>query len=124
MKSAALMFRNGIYKICYGLPSDTGGLEEHALAVLRDGKLIGSDRHGSVFVGEPVCSTGPLESFRIQLTIPPGGELITGYRAGPQGSILSLRGQFDPTLNIQTSRVDVAGGQVELRVAYLGPLPE
>lgn len=118
------MFRNGIYKISYGLPSDEAGLEENAIAVLRAGRLIGSDRHGAVFTGEPMCCTGPLETIRIQLTLPPGAELVTGYKAGPLGSILNLRGQFDPALNVQTAMIEVAGQKIEVNVAYLGPVPE
>ena len=60
------MFRNGIYKISYGLLSDGTEATEHAIAVLRGGRLIGSDRHGAVFNGEPLCSAGPLENIRIQ----------------------------------------------------------
>ena len=44
-----LMFRNGVYKVCYRSPLDEPGFHDHALAVMRDGKIIGSDRMGGVF---------------------------------------------------------------------------
>lgn len=122
------MFRNGIYKITYGEPASGSTAEwssrDHALAVMREGKLIGADRYGAVFVGEPVLSSGPLEAIRIQLTIPPGGELVNGFRAGPQGASMTLRSQFDPAKDDQSTIVDFAGADVALRVQYLGPLPE
>jgi hypothetical protein len=118
------MFRNGIYKVCYGPASIDDGPLEDALAVMRNGRLIGSDRHGCVFVGEPMCGVGPHETIRIQLTIPPGGELVTGFRAGQHGATLHLRGQFDPTLNVQTSMIDIEGERIALHVSYLGPLPD
>ena len=122
------MFRNGIYKISYCQPvADRDidwSLSEHALAVMRESKLIGADRHGAVFVGEPIHSSEALETIRVQLTVPPGGELVNGARVGPQGASITLRGQFDPTLVIQTTHIDLEGVNIALCVQYLGPLPE
>jgi hypothetical protein len=122
------MFRNGIYKIDYRNPLEDGGACDDALVVVRDGKIIGADRHGGIYTGEPRCfaasKNGPEESIALQLTAPPGGELINGITAGPAGASFELTGRFDPALDRQTTVIDVGGAPIELVVSYLGPLPE
>jgi hypothetical protein len=118
------MFRNGIYKIFYRDPADEDGSFEDALAVVRNGKVIGADRYGGVFTGEPRCALGLLETLKLQLNMPPGGELVTGYVAGPSGVSLDIIGRLDPMRDNQTAVVEIGGEPVELVVSYLGPLPE
>lgn len=118
------MFRNGIYKIYYRDPLDQNGPYEDALAVMRDGKIIGADRHGGVFNGEPRCALGLLETLHVELTVPPGGELVTGWVAGAAGASLAIRGRLDPVRDHQSAVVDIGGEAVEVVVSYLGPLPD
>ncbi|MEQ1671527.1 MAG: hypothetical protein ABL893_11765 [Hyphomicrobium sp.] len=117
------MFRNGIYKVSYRSKDDPSSFPQDALALMRNGKIIGADRHGGVFTGEPVCGGGPLESLKLNFTLPPGGELVTGYVAGAGGACLDLNGRFDPALDRQTATVEICGAPVEVVVTYLGPLP-
>ena len=118
------MFRNGIYKVCYRSPMDDDGFAEDALAIFRGGKIIGSDRHGGVFVGGPGRRSADGEDVSVELTVPPGGELVTGMIAGPAGATLTINGCFDPCKLGQFAVVDVGGAPVEIQLSYLGPLPE
>jgi hypothetical protein len=117
------MFRNGIYKVCYRSLQHDEGTGEHAYAIVRDGHIIGSDRLGAVFGGNGhMGSSGA--GVDIELTVPPGGELITGLVAGPLGASLKIQSKLDPEKLSQFAIVDVAGSPVEIMVSYLGPLPE
>jgi hypothetical protein len=122
------MFRNGIYRIDYRNPFENDGPIDDALVVLRDGKMIGADRHGGIYTGEPQCfggtNDGSKESIAIQMTALPGGELINGVTAGSLGVCFDLTGRFDPELDRQSAVIDVGGAPIELSVSYLGPLPE
>ena len=116
------MFRNGIYKVGYRSPLHDEGSGENGFAIMRDGFIIGSDRLGAVFTGGP--GLGGCECVTVKLTVPPGGELITGFRAGPAGATLKVLTQLDPEKLSQTAIVEVAGEPVEIQVSYLGPVPE
>jgi hypothetical protein len=118
------MFRNGIYKIGYRSPLHDEGSGEHALAIVRDGQIIGSDRLGAVFTGETEWPARSLNWLTVELTVPAGGELITGKIAGPEGATLTIQSHLDPEKLGQFAVIDVAGDPVEIQVCYLGPLPE
>lgn len=120
------MFRNGIYRIDYRNPLDNDAPGDDALVVVRDGRMIGSDRYGGVFSGtarRSLASFSRKETVGVQMTVPPGGALVTGRNAGPSGATIDIFGRLDPQLDHQTTTVDVAGHPVELRISYLGPLP-
>ena len=116
------MFRNGIYKVGYRSLLHDEGSGENGFAIMRDGFIIGSDRLGAVFTGAP--GSRACERVTVELTVPPGGELITGFRAGPAGATVKVLTQLDPEKLSQTATVFVAGEPVEIQVCYLGPLPE
>jgi hypothetical protein len=118
------MFRNGIYKVCYRSPHDDDDFSEHALAVLRDGQIIGSDRLGGVFTGAPRCGSAADDCISVDLTVPPGGELVNGFVAGPAGATIQIKTRLDPEKIAQVAVIDVAGEPVEIQLIYLGPLPE
>lgn len=118
------MFRNGIYKIGYRSPNDDTGSGEHALAVLRDGRILGSDRLGAFFTGETGLWPTGEDDVAIELTVPPFGELINGFIAGPAGAKVKIRSRLDPAKTSQTFVADVAGQPVEVELSYLGPLPD
>jgi hypothetical protein len=124
LKGASLMFRNGIYRVGYRSPDHNLGSSEHALAVVRDGNIIGSDQLGAVFTGETgIWPTGD-DDVAIELTVPPWGELINGFVAGPTGAKVKIRSRVDSAKTSQTFVVDVAGQPVEVELSYLGPLPD
>lgn len=118
-----MMFRNGIYRVDYRNPNDESGPRDDALVVFRDGKIIGADRHGGVYAGSQQGAGAQLETIGLHLTVPPGGELVTGFVAGAEGATFNILSRLDPTLDRQTATIDLAGCAVELSVSYLGPLP-
>lgn len=116
----------GLYNLEYrssvlGASSESGG---SALAVLRNGKILGSDRWGAVFMGsyefDPVAE---LNSVHLRLHVPPEGELVTGFAAGPEGAIIEVAGQFARAAPVTRAVAEVAGHPVEVTMIYLGALP-
>lgn len=117
------MFRNGIYRIDYRDTHDGSGPSDDALFVVRDGSIIGADRHGGVYSASQRQTVEALEGVRVQMTVPPGGALVTGKVAGGDGEHIDIATRLDATQNFQTATIDVAGRPVEISVSYLGPLP-
>lgn len=118
------MFDQGIYSLHYrgrDMAEHDGG---NALAVLRNGKIFGSDRWGGVFAGSYEFDAAD-ESTRVhvRIDVPPNGELVTGFAAGPKGASIDIAGKFDRPAPQSISVVEVAGRPVEVQLTYLGPLP-
>jgi hypothetical protein len=94
------------------------------LAVLRDGKILGSDRSNAVFMGsyefDPLSETN---AVLLRLHVPPQGQLIAGYSAGPEGAIPEVSGQFDRTAPVARTVADVAGTPLEVTITFVGALP-
>ena len=118
------MLRDGVYRIYYRSLDDPVFGPEHALAVMREGSVIGSDPCGGVFTSLDGVDIDDPDIVRLRLTIPPCGELITGYLAGSDGATIEISGCFNPLASTQRSIIDVAGDPVEIEVLYLGPLPD
>lgn len=120
------MIDEGLYNVEYrsSVLSGDDGEGGSALAVLRSGKILGSDRFGAVFMGsyefDPVNETN---SVHLRLHVPPQGELITGFAAGPEGAIVEIAGQFERAAPVARSIAEVAGHPVEVTMTYLGALP-
>lgn len=122
------MIDEGLYNVEYrstghrGDDADAAG--GSALAVLRNGKILGSDRWGAVFMGsyefDPVSETN---AVHLRLHVPPEGELVTGFAAGPEGAIVEVTGQFDRAAPVSRAVADVAGRSLEVTMTYLGALP-
>lgn len=117
------MFRNGIYRINYCSQNDDSSPCDDALIVVRDGSIIGADRHGGVYTGSQYPTGGALDGVRVQMTVPPSGEMVTGAIAGAEGAVINIISRLDPTRDVQTATIDVAGNPVAISVSYLGPLP-
>ncbi len=124
VKGRSKMMDEGIYGLEYRAEfmgeAETGS----ALAALRNGKILGSDRWGGVFVGsydyDPVSERN---SVHLRLSVPPEGRLITGFSAGPEGAALDIVGSFARAAPVTTAVAKVAGHPVEVTMKYLGPLP-
>ena len=122
------MIDEGLYNVEYRSPEQFGlgptAASGSALAVLRNGKILGSDRWGAVFMGsyefDPVSETN---AVHLRLHIPPEGELITGFAAGPEGAIIEVAGQFDRAAPVSRAVADIAGQPLEVTMTYLGALP-
>lgn len=124
VKGRSKMMDEGIYGLEYRAEfmgeAETGS----ALAALRNGKILGSDRWGGVFVGsydyDPVSERN---SVHLRLSVPPEGRLITGFSAGPEGAAIDIVGSFERAAPVTTAVAKVAGHPVEVTMKYLGPLP-
>jgi len=95
-----------------------------ALAILRDGKILGSDPWGGLFTG--LYDYDPrdcLDKVRLRFDVPPEGVLVTGFCAGPKGATLNIVGTIERTAPKMVTVVDVSGTPVEVQLTYLGPLP-
>jgi len=117
------MLENGIYGLDYRAQNaaENGG---GALAVLRDGKILGSDPWGGVFTGiYNYDSKERLNEVRLRLDVPPEGVLVTGFCAGPTGATLDIVGTFERAAPKMATVVEVSGAPVEVQLTYLGPLP-
>jgi hypothetical protein len=94
------------------------------LAVLRAGRILGSDPWGGVFVGScEFDAAAGLNKVRVQFDVPPEGTLITGFSAGPAGVVLDIVGAVKAGSPVAATVVEVAGAPVSVELTYLGPLP-
>jgi hypothetical protein len=118
------MFRNGIYKVFYRSARDDDDFTEHALAVLRDGQIIGADKLGGVFTGSSGASAACRDGIDVNFNVPPGGELVTGFVAGPAGAAIKIKTKLDPEKIAQFATIEIAGEPVEIELIYMGPIPK
>lgn len=122
------MIDEGLYNLEYRSTVLDGGEADaaggSALAVLRNGKILGSDRWGAVFMGsyefDPVSQSN---AVHLRLHVPPQGQLVTGFSAGPEGAIIEVAGQFERAAPVSRAVADVAGRPLEVTMTYLGALP-
>ena len=118
------MLENGIYDLRYSAAHEGTSDAGSGLAVLRDGKILGSDPWGGVFVGS--CEFDPaacVNTVRLRFEVPPEGKLITGFDAGPAGAVIDIVGAIPSGAAAAKTVVDVAGAPVNVELTYLGPLP-
>jgi hypothetical protein len=118
------MLQDGIYGLHYTAVGDGAADAGKALAVLRGGKILGSDPWGGVFTGS--CEFDPAERLskvRLRFEVPPEGTLITGFSAGPAGATLDIVGAIPRPAPKATTVVEVAGVPLSVQLTYLGPLP-
>ncbi len=125
LQGRARMFDEGIYSLDYRVEaSDLAEGLGTALAVLRNGKILGSDRWGGVFTGRyEFDAPSGVNMVHVRMQVPPDGELVTGFAAGPAGALIDVTGAFDRAAPVAQTTVEVAGQPVEVRLRYLGPLP-
>lgn len=117
------MFDEGLYALRYGT-GDGEPVPEDALAVLRNGKILGSDRWGGLFSGSyEFDPTDETNHMHVRLQVPPDGVLINGFEAGPDGATIDIVGEFARAAPIAKASVDIAGRPVEIQLTYLGALP-
>jgi hypothetical protein len=119
------MLANGIYDLRYSAAQDSTSDAGSGLALLRDGKILGSDPWGGVFVGScEFDAAACISTVRLRFEIPPEGKLITGFNAGPAGAVIDIVGAIADGAPAATTVVEVAGAPVNVELTYLGPLPK
>ena len=124
IKGRRKMFDEGLYALRYIHSNDNQRETGGALAVLRSGKILGSDRWGGVFTGSyDFDAATETNTMHVRLSVPPNGELITGHEAGSEGTTIDIVGTFERAAPLSSSTVDVAGQPVDVELTYLGPLP-
>ena len=114
----------------YGLTFESGGgagpaspERGEALAVLRGGRILGSDANGGVFRGCCRYDAARGEAVvEVSLAIPPDGVLLTGLEAGPGGAFLDVSGRFLPPKPVSSAVVDLGGVPVTVQLRFVGPL--
>lgn len=118
------MLQDGIYDLRYTAAGDGVSEGGNALAILRDGRILGSDPWGGVFAGSCEFDTATcLNKLRLRFEVPPDGTLITGFSAGPGGAVLDIVGACEPAAPKASMVVDVAGAPVSVQLTFVGPLP-
>lgn len=114
----------GVYALSYhGL--DRGlRTEGEAIAILRNGNIMGSDRAGAIFRGTYIFDRfRATNKVHIQLSIPPAGMLVNGHAAGADGAAIDVVGEFRRKPCDTAIVLKVAGRPVEIQLNYLGPVP-
>jgi hypothetical protein len=121
------MLDDGVYGLSFepcgtaraGAPPERG----EGLAVLRGGRILGSDRHGGVFRGRCRYDAARGEAVvEVRLAVPPHGVLLTGHAAGPDGAFLDLAGRFPPPRPVSSTVIDLGGAPVVVKLRFVGPL--
>ena len=118
------MLDEGLYRLTYAGHDSSEATSDDALAVLRNGKILGSDRWGGLFTGsyefDPSVETNKLH---VRLQVPPDGILVNGFEAGPYGATVDVFGDFERAAPVSRTTVEIAGRPIELQLTYLGGLP-
>lgn len=116
------MLRTGIYELAYRQPQSRDPADAgKALAILRDGVILGSDKFGGVFSGSYMLDPATqCASVRLKLAVPPSGELVTGYVAGAEAELIEIVADLDELTEFVA---DVGGVAIKVSLSYLGPLP-
>ena len=118
------MFDEGIYSLQYTGHHNGEAETETALAVLRNGKVLGSDHLGGVFSGSyEFDAIRETNKMHVRLRVPPEGMLVTGFSAGPSGATIDIVGSFERAAPVSKAVVQVAGEPIEIQLTYLGALP-
>lgn len=118
------MLSDGIYRVEYCAPFGAEEFSDYALAVLRSGEILGSDKHGGLYLGtyEGEPATGR-ERIRLRLEIPLGGVLVTGDAHSQAGDFIDIEAAFDKQTAPYRVVINVAGQPVSIELVYIGPLP-
>jgi hypothetical protein len=119
------MLKDGLYDLTYQLVGAPDQTRQTALVVLRDDKVLGSDRWGGVFEGRRTVdpATG-VETLAVRFRLPPGGVLVTSSNPSVTGELIALSVQLDPTETNAAFIVLIAGQPVRFSFEYRGQLPD
>lgn len=113
----------GLYSISYQTSGETGAHGGDAVALVREGRLIGADGWGGKFEGTyRFDSTRRTYHFHIWLRVPPVGEAVTGACRDDQGALIEVEAELDPPDPLASAVARLDGQPVGLTLAYLGPL--
>lgn len=115
--------REGLYQLKVR-PVGTGlPLESRAIVMLRHGRFFGSDACGAILDGS--CSEVDEHGMgvaRLNVRVPPSGELVTGFSAGAGGEMIEIVAAFARPRPASRTIVDVGGSAVEVEIEFVGSL--
>ncbi len=118
------MLDEGLYSLDYRGLRRRKQDGDSALAALRNGKILGSDRFGGVFAGSyEFDQVSQRNNVHVRMQVPPDGELVNGFAAGPSGALLEIVASFERAAPAAKARIEVEGRPIEIQLTYLGPLP-
>lgn len=118
------MLDEGLYSLDYRVSRRGKRDGDSALAALRNGKILGSDRFGGVFAGSyEFDSASQRNNVHVRMQVPPDGELVNGFAAGPAGALLEIVASFERAAPASKACIEIEGRPLEIQLTYLGPLP-
>lgn len=119
LRGALRRVDDGLYRLVYG--SEGGG---EAIALVRAGRIVGSDRSGARFEGTyQFDSARRTNHFHVWLRVPPAGTTLTGLAAGEGGALVEVVAEVNEPGPVASVTARIGEESLELRLAYLGPLP-
>ena len=121
------MLHDGVYGLGFKSPGPQGHDpalgQGDGLAILRGGRIVGSDRHGGVFTGSYRYDASRGETrVTVRLAIPPHGVLLTGFAAGPEGAMVDVAGSFKQPAPVSSAVIDIAGAPIVVELRFVGSL--
>lgn len=113
---------DGVYGLSFS--RGDGQISGQGVAVLREGRIAGSDRGGGVFTGSYAFDPRTTRNaVKLTISAPPSGVLVNGITAGPGGTVFDVSALLDRPQPTSTVIVEAAGLPIEIELSYLGPLP-
>lgn len=117
-------FRDGLYSVKFFMQGAGEEDSGEALAILREGSILGSDKFGGVFEGRLVVGPcGRKAGVSLRVGIPPGGVVVTGKRVAGEETVLEVVGELSMTGDLLEGVCDLDGGRLVVNFRYIGVLP-
>lgn len=121
------MMRDGLYELRYGHGQSPDSPFDSLLAVLRAGRVLGSDCWGGVLLGHYACHGTTSGQLALTLHVPAGGMLVTDDAPREGGAVIAIELDLvhvEDMAQIGTGVVEIAGQPVRIELAYVGPVPD
>ncbi len=126
LAAKAPALHDGLYGLRYGPPGAplNPGIVGDGIALLKAGRIVGSDAGGGKFEGSYQFDSGRQTfHFRVWLRVPSEGQLMTDLEPANAGSLLEVIADLDRPDPFASTVAHVEGRPLSLTLAYLGPLP-
>lgn len=124
------MLSDGVYGLkierCTKRSKATSVVAE-ALAVLRNGTILGSSPLGGTFTGTYTVDSAGRDKVTLHIALAPGAELLNGFRSGSDGAQIDIEAAFERAATIHRAhraKIEIGGKPMDVTAAFLGPLPD
>jgi hypothetical protein len=119
------MLKNGLYRLDFRDIDDDTLESADTLAVLRNGRILGSDPLGGVFSGHYEAQTADASSsIDLQMQVPPDSTLVTGHTTESRQKLFAIKGTLAPSPTGAQADVTVLGRKLRVGLTYLGSVPQ